>query len=71
MVSDRAPVNQLEYCARRIAEEPEQRAIALTAIDTQPGLPMACVGAQKGVTKHAVYELRQFIFGIGRTYGII
>ena len=43
----------------------------LTAIDIQTGMSMATVVTQKGTTRHALYELRQFIYESGRTYGII
>ena len=33
-------------------------------------MAIAIVVTQKGVTKHALYELRSFIYETGRTYGI-
>ena len=34
-------------------------------------MPMATVVAQKGTTRHALYELRQFLYESGRTYAVI
>ena len=53
------------------AEETGARATVLAAIDIQTGMSMATVVTQKGITRHALYELRQFIYESGRTYGII
>ena len=32
---------------------------------------MATVVTQKGITRHALYELRQFVYETGRTYGVV
>jgi len=70
-VTDRLPVIQVDYCFTHTAEQPEHKATILTAIDIQTGLAMASVVTQKGANRHAVYELRQFLFEVGRTHGII
>ena len=55
----------------RAAEEPDTRVAILTAIDIQTGMSMATVVTQKGTSKHALPELRQFILETGRTCGAI
>ena len=70
-IVDKAPVIQLDYCFMQTAEETGTRVTVLTAIDIQTGMPMATVVTQKGVTKHALYELRSFIYETGRTYGVV
>ena len=52
-------------------EETGTRVTVLTAIDVQTGVSMLTVVTQKGITRHALYELLQFIYEAGRTYGII
>ena len=46
IVADKVPVSQLDYTFMRIAEEPEQRATVLTAVDIQVGWSMATVATQ-------------------------
>ena len=70
-VVGKVPVIQLGYCFVCTAEETCTRATVLTAIDAQTGMSMATVVTQKGITRHALYELRQFIYDTGRAYGII
>ena len=53
------------------AEETGARVTVLTAIDIQTGVSMATVVTQKGITRHALHELRQFVYEAGRTYGIV
>ena len=70
-VIDKMPVIQLDYCFMRTAEEADSKVTVLTAIDIQTGMSMATVVTQKGTTRHAVYELSQFLYEAGRAYGIL
>ena len=53
------------------AKETRTRVTVLTAIDIQTGMSMGTVVTQKGIIRHALYELRQFIYESGRTYSIV
>ena len=68
-VVDKVPVIQLDYCFMHTAEETGTRVTVLTALGIQAGMSMATVVTQKGSTRHALHELRQFIYESGRTYG--
>ena len=70
-VVDKVPAMRLDYCFTHAAEETGTRVTVLTAIDIQTGMSMATVVTQKGITRHALCELLQFIYKAGRTYGVM
>ena len=69
--NDRQPVIQIDFSFMATENDLPKRTI-LNATDVQTGYSMAVVLPSKGsVEKYAVAELRNFVFEIGRTFGIV